>query len=119
VPNFGHSAKTCFVECRTRQNLALGKEVFWHSAKVGKARHTTKIEEGRRHPAISSLPSVCRSALGKVITLPSAKPRHSAIFFVFWHQIFLKLYYTITNNMLKFGTFSLLFGLFLYFILFC
>jgi hypothetical protein len=28
VPNFRHSAKTCFAECRTRQNLALGKEVF-------------------------------------------------------------------------------------------
>ena len=49
VPNFGHSAKTCFAERHTRQNMGLGKDL--HSAKdvfaecltLGKGRHSAKI----------------------------------------------------------------------------
>ena len=52
VPNFGHSAKTCFAERRTRQNMTLGKDL--HSAKavfaeclaLGKGRHLAKIGRG-------------------------------------------------------------------------
>ena len=52
VLNFGHSVKTCFAERRTRQNMALGKDL--HSAKaifaeclaLGKGRHSAKIGRG-------------------------------------------------------------------------
>ena len=46
VPNFGHSAKTCFAERRTRQNMALGKEVFAECLPLGKGRHSAKIGRG-------------------------------------------------------------------------
>jgi hypothetical protein len=89
LPSASHSAK-----CYTRQRL-LGGE--WHTAPC-------------------PLPSAGSLALGKVITLPSAKPRHSAKYIFFWFlatKFFVKLYYSTINHMLKFGTLSLLFGIFL------
>jgi len=46
VPNFGHSAKTCFAERRTRQNMALGKEAFAECLALGKDLHSAKITSG-------------------------------------------------------------------------
>jgi len=43
VPNFGHSAKTCFAERRTRQNMALGKEAFAECLALGKDLHSAKV----------------------------------------------------------------------------
>ena len=42
VPNFGHSAKTCFAERRTRQNMTLGKEAFAECLALGKGLHSAK-----------------------------------------------------------------------------
>jgi hypothetical protein len=108
VSNFGHSAKTCFAECRTRQNLALGKEVF---AKPGTRQ-------------MQSLPRQSQT-LGKywqgaddiqcrpLCRVPKLDTRQNNFICFLAPNVFLKLYYTITNNMIKFGTLLLLFGIFL------
>ena len=96
----GHSAKQYFAECHTRQNKALGKGGFaecqapgkaWLSAKLGFA----EVPLGKRWPARDGghLPSDFAECLTagtrqiffyfKKLILPSASPRHSAIFFIF------------------------------------
>ena len=42
VLKMGHSAKTFFAECRTRQRIALGKEFFVEYRALGKKGHSAK-----------------------------------------------------------------------------
>ena len=42
VLKVGHSAKSYFAECRTRQRYTLGKEGFAECQALGKARHSAK-----------------------------------------------------------------------------
>jgi hypothetical protein len=76
---------------------------FGHSAKSG----TCLAKIGGGQTASSAV------LFAKCLPFGTQQSNGKIFFFVFWHQIFLKLYYPITNNMLKFGIFSLLFGIFL------
>ena len=42
MSKIGHSAKTFFAECRTRQKIALGKEFFAECQALGKKVHSAK-----------------------------------------------------------------------------
>ena len=55
VPNFGHSAKTCFAERRTRQNMTLGKEAFAECLSLGKDLHSAKADTRQRLVGLNSI----------------------------------------------------------------
>jgi hypothetical protein len=133
VPNIAHLAKTEFAECGTRKNKTLGKDLYAECLAVGKDRHSAntvfvkcfplgkmlhlaKIARGERHPSPCPLPSASSVALGKVITLarvPNLGTWQSIFFWFLATKFFVKLYCSTTNDVLKFGTLSLLFGIFL------
>jgi len=95
VPNFGHSAKTCFAERHTQQNMALGKEAFAECLALGKDLHSAKADTRQRLVGLNGIqrrplcrvPPVWHSAKNLFCRVPKLGTQQN-IFFVFCHQFF-------------------------------
>ena len=109
VPNFGHSAKTCFAERRTRQNIALDKGR--HSAKIGRGLN------GIQRRPLCRVPPVWHSAKNLLCQVPTLGTRQNNFFFVFFHQFFLSFSTLPQTTCLNLGYFHCLLAYF--YSLFC
>ena len=84
VLKLGHSAKSFFAECRTRQSKALGKELFVECLMLDTVRHSAKMPFAECQTLGKPLHSAKRDGDTHREPLPSATRRHSAKIFLFF-----------------------------------